>query len=112
VANGHDISCDATHDGNFAWSVVVRGEVDMTTAPRLASTLDDAIGKGARLIVVRLEHVTFIDSSGLGVLLKGADRIAAEGGQLFVEGASAVVERLLKVSGVIERLRRQSGDET
>jgi len=82
----------------------------MTTAPQLAAVLDDAIDKGAHLIVVRLEHVSFIDSSGLGVLLRSADRLAAAGGQLFLEGATPVVERLLKVSGIIEQLRRTSDD--
>jgi anti-sigma B factor antagonist len=106
VTSGHDITCDAREDSTNAWSVVVRGEVDMTTAPRLAGVLDDAIDKGAHLVVVQLEHVSFIDSSGLSVLLKSADRLAAGGGQLFLEGATPVVERILKVSGVIERLRR------
>jgi anti-anti-sigma factor len=100
-----DLSCNTTNDGS-AWSVAVRGEVDIATAPQLADTLNETIENGARLIIVRLDHVTFIDSSGLSVILKAADRVANEGGQLFVEGASAVVERILKVSGVLERLRR------
>ncbi len=83
----------------------------MGTAPRLAGAIDDTIAKGAHLIVVRLEHVSFIDSSGLRVLLSGADQIAEGGGQLFVEGATPVVERLLEVSGIIDRLRRKAEDE-
>ncbi len=112
MTNGHDITCDAQEDGTNAWSIVVRGELDMLTAPQLASVLDDTISKDARLIIVRLEHVSFIDSSGLRVLLKAADQLAASGGQLFLEGATPVVERMLKVSGILERLSRPSGEDS
>jgi anti-sigma B factor antagonist len=112
VFNGHEITCDARHDSGNAWSILVRGEVDMATAPRLADVIDDTIAKGAHVIVVRLDHVSFIDSAGLGVLLKGALRLEAGGGQLFLEGATPVVERMLKVSGITERLRRHTEDET
>jgi anti-anti-sigma factor len=112
VANGHEISCDARNDEGDAWSVLVRGEVDMATAPQLAEVIDDTIAKRAHVIVVRLEHVSFIDSAGLGVLLKGAQRIEALGGHLYLEGATPVVERMLKVSGVNERLRRNAEEDT
>jgi anti-anti-sigma factor len=112
VTNGHEITCDARQDGSNAWSILVRGEIDMATAPRLADAIDGTIREGAHVIVVRLEHVSFIDSAGLGVLLKGAAQLEAGGGRLFVEGATPVVERMLKVSGVIERLRRDADNET
>jgi anti-anti-sigma factor len=112
VTNSHEITCDARNDSTNAWSILVRGEVDMATAPRLADVIDDTIGKGAHVIIVRLEHVSFIDSAGLGVLLKGAQRLEAVGGKLFLEGATPVVERILKVSGIIERLRRDTEEET
>jgi anti-anti-sigma factor len=112
VTDGHEISCDARSDGSNAWSVLVRGEVDMATAPRLAEALDATIADGAHVIVVRLEHVSFIDSAGLGVVLKGAQRLEGVGGQLFLQGATPVVERMLKVSGISERFRRNVGEET
>ena len=85
--------------------------MDMATAPQLAATIDDTIAKGAHVIIVRLDHVSFIDSAGLGTLLKGADRCAANGGELSVEGATPVVERLLKVAGVAERLCRKPDEQ-
>ncbi len=84
----------------------------MATAPTLADAIDDTILAGAHVITVRLEHVSFIDSAGLGVLLTGAARLEADGGRLFLEGATPVVERILKVSGVLERLGRDADTET
>ena len=45
------------------------GEVDVATAPDLAAALDAMIGSGAPNIVVDMEQVSFIDSSGLGTLV-------------------------------------------
>ena len=48
----------------------------------------------------------------LGVLLKGALQLEAGGGRLLVDGATPVVERMLEVSGILERLRPDTDNET
>jgi anti-sigma B factor antagonist len=89
-----------------AWSVVVRGEIDMQTAEKLGGVLDDVIAKGARLVTLDLEQVDFLDSSGLRVILGASNKLAEQEGQLVLEGASSAVERVLELTGVIERLRQ------
>ena len=89
-----------------AWAVVVRGEIDMQTAPKLERALDDVIAKDARLVTLDLEQVDFLDSSGLRVILGASNKLADHDGQLVLEGASAAVERVLELTGVIERLRQ------
>jgi anti-sigma B factor antagonist len=89
-----------------AWSVVVRGEIDMQTAPKLEGAIDDVIAKGARLVTLDLEAVDFLDSSGLRVILAASNKLTELDGQLLLEGASSAVERVLELTGVIERLRQ------
>ena len=89
-----------------AWSVVVRGEIDMQTAPQLEGVLDEVIAKGALLVTLDLEQVDFLDSSGLRVILGASNKLADREGQLLLEGASSAVERVLELTGVIERLRQ------
>ena len=91
-----------------AWSVVVHGEIDMQTASQLERVLDDVIAKGALLVTLDLEQVEFLDSSGLRVILGASNKLSEQEGQLLLEGASPAVERVLELTGVIERLR-QSG---
>ena len=94
-----------------AWSVVVRGEIDMQTAAQLEGVLDDVIAKGARLVTLDLEQVDFLDSSGLRVILGASNKLGEQEGQLLLEGASSAVERVLELTGVIERLRQSRRPE-
>ncbi len=89
-----------------AWSIVVRGEIDMQTATKLEDVLDTVIANGARLVTLDLEQVDFLDSSGLRVILGASNKLADQDGQLLLEGASSAVERVLELTGVIERLRQ------
>jgi len=60
--------------------VEVAGEIDVATTPRLRSTLHDlADDEGVRFIVVDLDGVEFIDSSGLGVLIGCSRRLRSRG---------------------------------
>ena len=65
--------------------VDVEGEIDIYTAPRLRELLIDLAGKGSYQLVVNLEKVGFLDSTGLGVLARrpeagaGARRLAGSG---------------------------------
>ena len=60
----------ATADlGKDASSVVVTGEVDLSTAPELKELLTGVIDGGARFVLVDLSDATFIDSTTLGVLM-------------------------------------------
>src|SRR6201989_3258583 len=59
--------------------VVVRGEVDLVTAPQLEAAVDQAIlDHGApRPLLVDLAECTFMDSSGLAIILRAQDRLRA-----------------------------------
>jgi len=93
-----------------AWAVVVRGELDMQTAAQLERVLEDVIREGARLVTLDLEHVDFLDSSGLRVILAASNKLSEHDGKLLLEGASPAVERVLEVTGLIERLKETGHD--
>jgi anti-sigma B factor antagonist len=59
----------------------VGGEVDVYTAPRLRERLNELIDGGARSIVVDLNRVDFLDSTGLGVLVGVHRRLRPLGGR-------------------------------
>jgi anti-anti-sigma factor len=80
--------------------VHVDGEIDAGTAPALGQALDAAVDRGMRTVVVDAAEVTFIDSSGLSVLVAAHKRLQVDGGELVVAHASAPVRRLLGIAGL------------
>jgi anti-sigma B factor antagonist len=72
----------------------VGGEVDVYTAPRLRERLNELIDGGARSIVVDLNRVEFLDSTGLGVLVGVHRRLRPLGGRCVL---ACDKEPLLKI---------------
>jgi anti-sigma B factor antagonist len=104
-ASGGDMT--ESDDSRAGWRLAPRGDLDVATAPDLQAELDDLIERGALLVVVDLEAVTFLDSSGLRALVHGARALEAGGGRLLVENATGAVARVLELTDLLERLSDQ-----
>ncbi|HEV2923329.1 MAG TPA: STAS domain-containing protein [Solirubrobacteraceae bacterium] len=80
--------------------LALHGELDLVGAPLLQGEIESAAVEGAPLIVLDLEDLQFIDSSGLRVILSAHER-ARERGQAFaLTRGSQQVQRLLSIAGV------------
>jgi len=82
--------------------VAVRGEVDLAAAEALEAGLEAAIRESAGALVVDLSEVTFIDSSGLQVLLRARALLGREDRALAVVCPFGAVRRVFELSGVSE----------
>jgi len=77
------------------------GELDQHSAVTVRERLDDALDRGGiRRLVFDLSGVTFMDSSGIGVILGRYKKLASHGGSICVINAQKGVERVLRMSGV------------
>lgn len=80
--------------------VVVRGEIDIFTAPEFKTHIADAMERGHDIVVVDLSGATFIDSSSLGVLISAHRRLGLRGGRLIVVCDVPAVLSTFKVTGL------------
>jgi len=80
--------------------LVVNGEVDVYTAPRLREKLVELVSAGHRQIVVDLEGVDFLDSTGLGVLVGGLKRLRSNGGDLSLVCTRARILKVFEITGL------------
>ena len=74
------------------------GELDLHVAPELRHRLDVALDEGARVIVLDLSGVTFIDSMALGVLLGAVNRLRRRGGNLRLVVPNPQLRRIFEIS--------------
>lgn len=84
------------------WSVLeVGGEVDVATAPKLREQLISLVNDEHYRIVVDLEHVDFIDSTGLGVLIGALKRVRTHDGDLALVCAEARILKVFEITGLL-----------
>lgn len=81
-------------------ALVLVGEIDSYTAPQLGDRLAD----DPSVDVLDLAGVSFIDSSGLRVLVEGHQARVDRGARLVLRAPSAAVQRLLEISGLAGHL--------
>ena len=81
-------------------TIGLEGELDIATAPAFERLLRDVERDRWPIVAVDLRHLSFIDSSGIRVLLGANDRIGRLGGRMVFRHASRAVRRSLAAIGV------------
>ena len=80
--------------------VDVEGEIDVYTAPRLRELLIELVNSGSYQLVVNMEKVEFLDSTGLGVLVGGLKRVRAHDGSLDLVCTQERILKIFRITGL------------
>jgi len=78
--------------------VKVTGEIDVYTAPEFKSAVNKAIDTGAVDLIIDLTNVSYMDSSGFGILLGATKRVRPKGGTINLLGCSEAITRMLRIT--------------
>lgn len=76
----------------------LRGEVDVYNAPRLRDELTRLLHEGRKDIVLDVEQLDFVDSTGLGVIIAAAKRAGEAGGHFTLRAPTRAVQRILDLT--------------
>lgn len=90
----------STHQAGDLAVVTVGGEVDLDTASQLSDHALAAVRDVSPHVLLDLAQVTFMDSTGLKVLLSIHQRSELAGGSFAVAGASRSVRKILSLTGL------------
>jgi anti-sigma B factor antagonist len=92
--------------------LAVEGEIDIATAPVLRDRLQDRVQAGESTIVVDLVNVTFLDSTGLGVLVGALKACREAGGDLVLVVQESRIMKLFDITGLADvfSIRRSVDD--
>ena len=80
--------------------VNVEGEIDIYTAPRLRELLIDLVSTNNYQLIVNLDKVGFLDSTGLGVLVGGLKRVRAHDGSLDLVCTQERILKIFRITGL------------
>lgn len=82
--------------------VAMAGDLDLHTCPQFKDDLSKVLEKHSQVkhLIFDVQNLTFIDSSGLGVILGRYRAVQARGGKLFFVNATSHMQRVLRLSGM------------
>lgn len=84
--------------------VVTTGELDLATSPQLEQEMRAVLARGARRVVIDMAKLTFVDSSGLRVLIGLYERSKEDGWELALTSPSEQARAVFRISGAEEHL--------
>lgn len=94
-----DLTLESREEGDRT-VVAVGGEIDVYTAPKLREQLVDLVNDGRYHLVVDMEGVEFLDSTGLGVLVGGLKRVRAHDGSLRLVCTQERILKIFRITGL------------
>jgi anti-sigma B factor antagonist len=80
--------------------IAVGGEIDVYTAPKLRERLISLVEEGSYQLIVDMESVEFLDSTGLGVLVGGLKRVRAHDGWIDLVCTQSRILRIFRITGL------------
>jgi anti-sigma B factor antagonist len=80
--------------------VSVGGEIDVYTAPKLREQIVQLVEDGRYHLVIDMEDVEFLDSTGLGVLVGGLKRVRAHDGSLRLVCTQERILKIFRITGL------------
>jgi anti-sigma B factor antagonist len=97
------LELETSREGQWA-TIAVAGEVDLATVGKLEEAIAESRGEGVAAIVVDLERCSFMDSSGLALLVRAAARNGTREPAIGFAGMRGQVRRSLEISGIAAML--------
>ena len=86
---------------NQVLTVFLKGELDHHAASKTRDTIDMLLVKSpVKLLILDMSGVTFMDSSGIGLIVGRHNRIKSMNGQMQMKNSSLDLLKILKMSGI------------
>jgi len=88
------------HQDKDLWTVKITGEVDIYTSDEMKETLNEMVEEKKSEIQIDCRELSYIDSSGLGVLIGILKKLKEENKNLVVVNARSNILKLLSITGL------------
>jgi anti-sigma B factor antagonist len=89
----------------------IGGSLDAETSPKFDAKIRGEIDKGATKIVCNLEHLDYIASAGLGVLIGANDTLSKKGGEIRISAMNEKIKKIFKLLGFINLFKIFEDDQ-
>jgi len=82
------------------WDISLAGDVDIVSSVELKDNVNVLLDKDEKGLLINCEHLSYIDSTGLGVLISLLKRVKKSGNEIELTNAQPNISKLLKITGL------------
>jgi anti-sigma B factor antagonist len=86
----------------IAQVIEVQGEIDVYTSPRVKEIVTELIEKGNYNLIINLEGVRYIDSTGLGILIGALKRVREKDGCINLVCNNPQIKKIFNITGLVK----------
>ncbi|HVO55298.1 MAG TPA: STAS domain-containing protein [Solirubrobacterales bacterium] len=97
------LSLETAQEGGL-FTIKLGGELDLAAAPPVEAAVEEGLSDSGRRLVIDFSALSFIDSTGIAILVAAMGDERGIGRLAFVPSTAPAVTRVLKLTGVEERL--------
>lgn len=97
-----DIKISTKELENKRYLVEVDGEIDVYTSPKVKEAINELIEKGHYHLVINLEGVRYIDSTGLGVLIGALKKVREHDGNISLICTNPQIKKIFNITGLVK----------
>ncbi len=97
-----DIKLNVREVKGEGYVVELNGEIDVYTSPKVKDAISELIDQGHYNLVINLEKVRYIDSTGLGVLIGGLKRVREHGGSVNLVCTNPQIKKIFDITGLVK----------
>jgi anti-sigma B factor antagonist len=94
------VDLDIKQSGNIC-SLRIKGQLKSSSVPELDAALESALGNGCIYLILDLEQMPFIDSSGIGAVVNALRRTRQIGGDTKLVNPSSFALKTFKMVGIL-----------
>lgn len=85
--------------------LVVYGELDVMTSPRLREAIEQVLLEAPKIVLVDMANVNLVDSAGLGALIVAQRHVAEAGAELRLVAVAPQPAKVFEITGLADRFR-------
>jgi anti-sigma B factor antagonist len=97
-----DIKVNVRESEGDAYVVDLIGEIDVYTSPKVKDAIIKLIDREHYNLVINLEKVRYLDSTGWGVLIGGLKRVREHGGSVNLVCTNLQIKKLFNIMGLVK----------
>ncbi|MBQ7528799.1 STAS domain-containing protein [bacterium] len=97
-----DIKVETKDIENIVKLVSLSGEIDVYTSPKVKETINALIEGGSYNLIINLEQVRYIDSTGLGVLIGALKKVREHEGNIYLVCVDQQIKKVFTITGLVK----------